>query len=291
MSKIRFGKICLSILGVIVLGIFIFLIVNSSSMNRMVNSEVDELISEAKNAKGRTFSYKDIEGLPDPVQRYFRYALKDGQKYIRFARMKAVGEFRRPGQERWTRATVSEYFTTEPPGLIFDAVMKQNRVLWFDVRDKYHHGKAGMFVNVFSGFNVLDESDVRELNITTLLRWAGEAVMFPTALLPSEYIRWEPIDKNSAKAIITDGNNTGTYRFYFNDVGEIVRYESDDRYDRIEGRFQKVRSIAHRSHYKEIDGIRVPTKFLIVRILPDGTHEEFWKGEVTDIQFNVLARY
>jgi hypothetical protein len=275
----------------------------------MVKSEIDELISEARNTKGRTFSYKDIEGLPDPVQRYFRYALKDGQKYIRFARMKAVGGFRRPGQERWTRATASEYFTTEPPGLIFDAVMKQNRVLWFDVRDKYHHGTAGMFVlwfdvrdkyhhgtagmfvNVLSGFNVLDESDVRELNITTLLRWAGEAVMFPTALLPSEYIRWEPIDKNSAKAIITDGNNTGTYRFYFNDVGEIVRYESDDRYDRIEGRFQKVRSIAHRSHYKEIDGIRVPTKFLIVRILPDGTHEEFWKGEVTDIQFNVLARY
>ncbi|UCE35466.1 MAG: hypothetical protein JSV40_06090, partial [Deltaproteobacteria bacterium] len=115
MSKIRFVKVCLSILGVIVLGIFIFLIVNSSSMNRMVNSEIDELISEAKNAKDRTFSYKDIEGLPDPVQRYFRYALKDGQKYIRLARMKAVGEFRRPRQERWIRATVSEYFTTEPP--------------------------------------------------------------------------------------------------------------------------------------------------------------------------------
>lgn len=229
MSKINLVKICLSILGVIVLGIFIFLIVNSFSMNRMVNSEIDEFISEAKNAKSSTFSYKDIEGLPDPVQRYFRYALKDGQRYIRFARMRAVGEFRRPVQERWTKATACEYFTTEPPGLIFDAVMKQDPVLWFDVRDKYHHSKAGMFVNVFSGFNVLDQSDVRELNITTLLRWAGEAVMFPTALLPSEYIRWEPIDKNTAKAIITDGNNTGTYRFYFNDMGEIVRYESDDR--------------------------------------------------------------
>ena len=192
-------------------------------MNRMVDSEIDELISEAKNAKVRTFSYKDIEGLPDPVQRYFRYALKEGQEYIRFARMKAVGEFRRPGQEQWTKATVSEYFTTEPPGLIFSAVMKQNPVLWFNVRDKYLHGKAGMFVNLFSGFNVLNESDVSELNITTLLRWTGEAVMFPTALLPSKYIRWDPIDKNTARAIITDGNNTGTYRFYFDDLGEIAR--------------------------------------------------------------------
>ena len=96
---------------------------------------------------------------------------------------------------------------------------------------------------------------MRELNITPLLRWAGEAVMYPTALLPGEYVRWEPIDEHSAKAIITDGNNTGTYRFYFNDVGEIIRYESDDRYDRIDGKFYKVGSIAYRSHYKEIKGL------------------------------------
>ena len=81
------------------------------------------------------------------------------------------------------------------------------------------------------------------------------------------------------------------YKFYFNDAGGIVRYESDDRYERIDGKFQRAGSVAVRSHYKEIDGIKVPTKFLITRILPDGTHEEFWKGEVTDIQFNVLARY
>jgi isoquinoline 1-oxidoreductase subunit beta len=49
------------------------------------------------------------------------------------------------------------------------------------------HEKAGMFANVLSGFNILDESDIKELNITTRLRRAGEAVMFPTALLASEY--------------------------------------------------------------------------------------------------------
>jgi hypothetical protein len=260
-------------------------------MNRMVEREIEELIAEAKQAKVKTFSYEDLEGLPDPVQRYFRYTLKDGQEYIRFVRMKAVGDFRRPATPNWNTLLTQSYVATEPPALIFDVVMKQNAFVWFDARDKYYRSKGDMHVNLFSGFNVLKESDVRELNITSLLRWAGEAVMYPTALLPGEYVRWEPIDEHSAKAIITDGNNTGTYRFYFNDVGEIIRYESDDRYDRIDGEFYKVGSIAYRSHYKEIKGIKVPTKFLIVRILPDGTHEEFWNGEVTDIQFNDLARY
>jgi len=284
-------KIGVVVIGIFIFGILLFLMFKSYSMNRMVENEIDGLIAEAKNIRVMTYSVKDIEGLPEPVQRYFRYALKDGQEYIRFASMKAVGKFRRPLQKQWTKMTTRQYFITKPLGMIFDAVMKQNAIMWFDIRDKYYREKGGMFVNMLSGFNVLNESDVEELNNTTFLRCIGEAVMFPTSLLPSEYIKWEPINKDSAKAVVTDGNNKGIYKFYFNDAGEIVRYESDDRYERIDGKFQKAGSVAVRSHYKEIDGIKVPTKFLITRILPDGTHEGFWKGEVTDIQFNVLARY
>jgi hypothetical protein len=290
MNKKRVIKIGSAVICIFIFGILLFVIINSYSMSRMVENEIEELISAAKNTGVMTYSLKDIENLPAPVQRYFRYVLKDGQEYVRFVRMKAEGQFRRPGQEEWTEMNTRQYFIAKPPGMIFDAVMKHGPV-WFDIRDKYWRSKGGMFVNMLSGFNVLKEDDIKELNETSFLRWIGEAVMFPTALLPSEYMKWKPIDRNSAEAVITDGNNTGTYRFYFNDAGEIVRYESDDRYDRIDGKFQRVGSVAVRSHYKEINGVRVPTKFLITRILPDGTHEEFWKGEVTDIQFNVLARY
>lgn len=290
MHKKRVIKIATVVIGIFIFGILMFLMVNSISMNRMVENEIEELISEAKNIGVKTYSEKDIEGLPAPVQRYFRYVLKNGQEYIRFVDMKAEGKFRRPLQKQWAKTTTHQYFITKPLGMIFDASMKQNSVMWFDVRDKYYRKKGGMFVNLLSGFNILNESDVKELNKTTFLRCIGEAVMFPTFLLPSEYIKWEPIDKNSAKAIVTDGNNKGIYTFYFNDAGEIVKYESDDRYDRIDGKLQRVGSVAVRSDYKEIDGIKVPTKFLITRILPDGIHEEFWKGEITDIHFNVLKK-
>ncbi len=289
MLKKRAILVGVILLGILLSGILLFLMANNASMNRMVEREIEELIAETSQTTVKIFSYEDLEGLPEPVQRYFRYALKDGQEYIRFARIQAVGEFRRPATPNWAAFQTQSYVAAEPPALIFDAVMKQNALVWFDVRDKYAQRKGDMHVNLFSGFNVLRESDVRELNITTLLRWAGEAVMYPTALLPSQYVRWEPLGEYSAKAIITDGDNTGTYRVFFNDVGEIIRYESDDRYDRIDGTYQRVGSIAYRSEYQEINGIKVPTKFLVVRILPDGTHEEFWRGDVTDIQINDLA--
>ena len=166
MDKKRFIKIGAVVIGIFIFGILLFLMVNSYSMNRMVKNEIEELISEAKNIGVMTYSVKDIEGLPDPVQRYFRYALKDGQEYIRFASMKAVGKFRRPLQKKWTKMATSQYFITKPLGMIFDAIMKQNSVMWFDVRDKYYRKKGGMFVNILSGFNVLNESDVKELNNT-----------------------------------------------------------------------------------------------------------------------------
>ena len=100
--------------------------------------------------------------------------------------------------------------------------------------------------------------------------------MFPTALLPCQYICWEPIDTNSATAVTTNDDNSGKIRFCFNDVGEIVKDESSDRYDRIDGTFQEVGSIGYRNDYKKIDGIKVPMKFTIMMVLPNGIHEEFW---------------
>jgi len=291
MKKKSYIKIGIIVIGIFTLFMVLFVMVNSYKMNRMIESEVDAIISDAKNMKAGIFSYKDTENLPEPVQRYFRYVLKDGQEYIRLVRMKAAGEFRRPLKKQWAKMTVTQqYFTTNPPAFLFDAVIKPNAMLWFDIRDKYHQGEGGMHVNMFSGFNVLNTSGVSELNITSFLRYIGEAVLFPTALLPSEHIRWEPIDENSAKAIVSDKGNRGVYRFYFSDVGEIIRYESNDRYDRIDDKLQKVGSVAYRSHYKEINGIKVPTRFSIVRILPDGTHEEFWKGEITEIKYDDFTR-
>ena len=260
-------------------------------MNRMVANEIEALIAETKSVEPKIFTYTMLAGLPDPVQRYFRHVLKDGQAYIQLVRMKAVGAFRRPTSKHWTAFTTQQYLSTNPPGFVFEATMKQNAFVWFDIRDTYSHGAGGMFVNLFSGMNVLNESDVNELNLTSFLRWAGEAVLCPTALLPSQYIKWESLDSHSAKAIFTDGNNRGEYCFHFNEIGEIIRYESTDRYDKIDGTFQKVGSIAERSGYQEINGIMIPTQFLITRILPDGTHEDFWKGTVTEIQFNEFARY
>ena len=83
-------------------------------------------------------------------------------------------------------------------------------------------------------------------------------------------------EDSSAIPGIPDGDKSGKICFSFNDVGEIVKYESSDRYKGIDRTFQQLDAIEYRSNYKKIDDIEVPMKFTIVRVLQNGTHEEFW---------------
>ena len=48
----------------------------------------------AAGEERRVFHHAQLEGLPEPVQRYFKYALQDGQKYIKFCTIKQSGKFR-----------------------------------------------------------------------------------------------------------------------------------------------------------------------------------------------------
>ena len=48
----------------------------------------------AAGEERRVFHHAQLEGLPEPVQRYFKYALQDGQKYIKFCTIEQKGQFR-----------------------------------------------------------------------------------------------------------------------------------------------------------------------------------------------------
>ena len=70
----------------------------------------------------RTYDARLISALPEPVQRYFRYALKEGAPYVNSARMRHTGEFRLAQNKPWTMIHGEQYFTTETPGFVWRGV-------------------------------------------------------------------------------------------------------------------------------------------------------------------------
>ena len=106
---------------------------------------------------------------------------------------------------------------------IWFAKIKLFPLFWTSGKDTYIEGKGNLQIKLLSLFTVADANG-KETDEGELLRWLAEAPWFPTALLPSKYLRWEEINSNSAKAVVEYGGLiTVSAIFYFNEKGEITQ--------------------------------------------------------------------
>jgi hypothetical protein len=86
----------LALIGLAVLVVLIVLLITISdiSFNKRVEKEMNHLKEEIPGTQTQTFTHDEYQGLPEPVQRYFKYAIKEGQPYIRFTSLEHSGSLR-----------------------------------------------------------------------------------------------------------------------------------------------------------------------------------------------------
>lgn len=275
-------------IAVIIISLVSFLGVSDMMFGGRVRSEVERMFADSKDVSDRVFSYQQIEGLPEPVQRYFKYALKDGQHYISYARLRHTGTLRTSGEQGWMPISGEEYFTTQEPAFVWYAKARVQPIpiMWIAARDMYFQGKGSMLIKLFSVYTMGD-SRGREIDQGALVRYLAEAVWFPTALLPNEYLHWEPVDSNSAKALFAHRSVTVTAIFHFNEKGEVTRIEAE-RYAEIGGPLEKWS--VYCTKYIEFGRVRLPSSVEAVWNLKSGDLS-YARFEVTEIEFNKPATY
>ena len=279
----------LLILGVVIVIIILFITISKILFDKKVIKEVGMLTEEGSKAQSKIFSFDELEGLPEPVQRYFKYVLKDGQEHIKFVRLKQVGEFRMKENQPWMPIKAEQYFTTEDPAFIWRAKLSILPFVWVEARDMYYQGKGNMLIKVLSTITVADAAG-SEMDISSLIRFLAEAPWFPTALLPSDYIEWKEIDSNSAQVVIKDNGYTASGIFTFNEKGEIIKFVTNDRYIEADGKYFKEQWGGYYRNYQEIEGMKIPIEGEVEWNLSD-KDLQYAKLKITDIQYNVTEKY
>jgi hypothetical protein len=84
-------------------------------MKRTRHYEAFELLQQSEQVRPLLITEAHLLGLPEPVQRYLRYAQVIGKETIRAVRLKQKGFMRlQPGQ-KWLPMVAEQYFTTNPP--------------------------------------------------------------------------------------------------------------------------------------------------------------------------------
>jgi hypothetical protein len=65
------------------------------------------------------YSANQINNLPEPMQRYFKYSLQENQNYISYVKLKHEGIFIQSQGQEWMSILGEEYFTAENPGFVW----------------------------------------------------------------------------------------------------------------------------------------------------------------------------
>ena len=209
-------------------------------------NEVEELFSESGDLSAKVFNYEQLSGLPEPVMRYFRHVLKDGQPYISYVRLTHDGQFKAGLDKDWADIKGEQYFTAEKPGFIW-----KGTTAMFTARDMFLGDEGRLVVTLFSLYDVVDGNRRKLYDEGELQRWLGESVWFPTNLLPSERVKWSPIDANSAKLSFKYRDVSFDYVVTFNEIGEITQMETQ----RFMGDEKREKWLIKLADFQELNGV------------------------------------
>jgi hypothetical protein len=245
----------------------------------------DKLLGTPARQARAAVSKSSLADLPEPVARYFRYALGDGQAFIRVARYKQKGQLRTEMHaRRWLSFEATEVVTTRSPGFIWDARVRIAPWLHVRVRDAYLAGQASGRVSLLSAHRVADQHGLTQLNSASLHRYLAEAVWYPTALLPAAGVQWKAIDNNRALATLKDSGIAVSLEFHFNDAGEITGVSTPGRWRSVKGGFRLTPWEGRFHTYEKRAGMRIPVEGE-VGWYGAGQLQLVWKGRIEDLSY------
>lgn len=276
---------------VIIVGLLVLAAISAAVVYGALNwaGGTRQLRARIENARmpitPKVVSFRELQGLPEPVQQYFRTVLKEGRPMVTGVRVQHQGTFNMgETTDRWRPFTSDQRVVTRRPGFDWDGRVKMVPGLTFRVHDAYVAGEGILYAALLGLIPLVDLRGAGDVAEGELMRFFAEAAWYPTALLPSQGVRWEALDARSARATLTDGAITLKMLFSFNNSGviETVRVESRGRTvgkkvipTPWQGRFW---------NYQERGGMQVPLEGEVAWLLPEGT-KPYWRGRITEIDY------
>lgn len=223
-----------------------------------------------------------LEDLPDPVQRYMIYTGVAGSPWIDTVRLKQEGTFRLGPDRSWIPVTAEEFYTTDPPSLIWNARFKVAGLPLLRAKDRYESGHGHMFGKLAGLITVFDARG-EKMDQATMIRYLNEIMWFPTAYL-GENINWEAVDDHSARVTFTDSGKSVSAQMFFDNTGRLTNFTAK-RYREIGGKFSLDLWSTPILGYGERAGLKLPIRGQAVWNLPSGDLS-YADLEITEVEYN-----
>jgi len=247
-------------------------------------------LEAARLPAGRAGVYRshELAGLPPPVQRYFRAVLTESQPVVAAVTVEHAGTFNMSETgARWYPFTSTQRTVTRRPGFDWEARIYLFPGVAVRVHDAYIAGEGILRASLFGVLPLVNRRGTPELAQGELLRFLAEAAWYPTALLPSQGVRWEAIDDGTARATLSDGDTTASVVVHFAAADGLIETVRAVR-GRIAGREVVPTPWEGRwARYESRAGMQIPTEGEVAWVAADGPRP-YWRGRVTRIAYEFV---
>ena len=270
-SALGLGLVCAVSIGLVALG---------GSCWR-ASTQAQMALLEAARVPGPAGRYdaRELDALPAPVQRYFRAVLKDGQPLIAAATFELAGTINMSAMssstEQWKPFTSTQRAVTHRPGFLWNGRVSMLPGLAAHVYDSYIAGVGTLHAAMLGLFTVASVHGGGEIARGELMRYFAEMAWYPTALLPSQGVRWAAVDDKSANATLVDGPISLTLLFKFDESGLATSVHADARGAGVGKDMVMLPWECSVSNYQLRDGMMVPTRGEAAWLLPPGRRPYF----------------
>lgn len=275
--------------GVLVVALFGLAAFGASRWTAATGALLRKLEMARVPATPARYDVRELEGLPAPVQRYFRAVLKDGQPIITAVTVQHTGTFNvSASSERWMRFTSQQRVLTRRPGFVWNARITIVPGIAVVVHDAYVAGVGTLHPAVLGLFALTNQHGTGDIARGELMRYFAEAAWYPTALLPSQGVRWDAVDDCSSNATLTDGALSVTMLFSFSAAGLIESVRAEARGAVVGNKVVMMPWECGVSNYQQREGVRVPMSGEAAR-LPPAARQPYWRGTIMSMKYEFAA--
>ncbi|MEO9148871.1 MAG: DUF6544 family protein, partial [Burkholderiaceae bacterium] len=177
--------------------------------------------------------------------------------------------------DNWKPFSSTQRAVTHRPGLLWNGRVSMLPGLIAQVHDSYIAGVGMLHAAILGLFTVAEVQGGGEIARGELMRYFAEMPWYPTALLPSQGVRWEAVDERSANATLVDGTITLTLLFRFDESDLITSVHADARGAGLGKDMVMLPWDCSVSDYQLRDGMMVPTHGEAAWVRPEGRKPYF----------------
>ena len=266
-----------------IIALTIFGLLTWQWIDRRTDSQVwSELIARSEEGCA-VFDVAQVEGLPEPAQRYFQYMIQLGTPLMHAVEIDMQGELGLGTASRPNyRPMRARQILVPPHGLVWD--LKSGMIRGSDGITPATSWTRFWLFNLIPIVRVGGGADHHR---SAFGRVVSEAAFWvPASLLPSNHVSWESVNQTTARATVTFAGFEQAVDITVAENGQptqvmILRWSNENP----EREFREQPFGGELSGFKKFGGYTLPTR--VVGGNHFGTQEyfPFYKADVTDIRF------